>query len=91
METNFITIITFLYAIGGAVSLIGYVPTIIDLWKKHPSANVHTYLIWCVTLFTTSLYGFFVLQNLIFNVFVNLQLFACLIILILRIRLKFVK
>jgi len=91
MESNFILIITFLYSIGGIATFLGFVPTMIDLWNKKPSANVNTYIIWGITTLFTSLYGFFVLQNLIFNIVINLQLFACIVVLILRIRLKFVK
>lgn len=88
MKEIFIYALTLLYAIGGLVSFIGYLPTIKDLWKKHPSANASTYAIWTITLVFTSLYGFFVLQNLVFNIVVNLQLAACSIILVLRLRLK---
>jgi len=90
MGNSLILIITFLYSIGGIITFIGFVPTMIDLWNKKPSANVNTYIIWGITTFFTSLYGFFVLQNLIFNIVINLQLFACIVVLILRIRLKFV-
>lgn len=91
MKDYFIPLITLLYSIGGIVTFLGFVPTMIDLWNKKPSANVNTYIIWGATTFFASLYGFFVLQNLIFNIVINLQLFACIIVLILRIRLKFVK
>jgi hypothetical protein len=50
-----------------------------------------TYIVWTSTTIVTSLYWLFILQNLIFNIVINLQVLACLIILILRLRLKYKK
>lgn len=83
----FLTVLTVLYSIGGIVTFVGFVPTMVDLWYKKPSANTYTYVLWTTTTLVTSLYGFFVLNNFVFNIVINLQLAACLIILILRIRL----
>ena len=91
MKETFLQVLTFLYSIGGIVTFLGFVPTMRDLWKKKPSANITTYLIWTVTTFFTSLYGIFILQNLIFNIVINLQLFACFIVLVLRMRLSMSK
>lgn len=88
MKEFFLFVLTFLYGIGGIVTFAGFFPTIKDLWHKKPSANTSTYAIWTTTTFFTSLYGFFILQNLVFNIVINLQLAACLIVLILRLRLK---
>lgn len=88
MREIFITILTFAYGIGGIIIFLGFLPTIRDLWQGKPSANISTYLIWTITTLLTSLYGFFVLDNWLFNVVINLQLLACLIILVLRLRLK---
>ena len=88
MKEYFLYILTLIYGIGGVVTFIGFFPTIKDLWNKKPSANVSTYLVWTATTFFTSLYGFFILQNLVFNIVINLQLLACLIVLILSLRLK---
>ena len=91
MNDNFIYIITFLYGIGGIATFFGFIPTMIDLWKNKPSANITTYIVWTLTTFATSLYGFFVLKNFVFNIVINLQLLACLIILTLSIRLKLIQ
>ena len=91
MKEQFIYILTFIYGIGGIVTFTGFIPTMIDLWKKKPSANITTYIIWTTTTFATSLYGFFILQDLVFNIVINLQLLACSIILILSLRLKYIK
>lgn len=88
MSDNFIYILTGVYGISGLATLLGFAPTIKDLWNKKPSANSGTYLIWAVTAFVASLYGFFVLQNLMFNIIINLQLAGCIAVLILRYRLK---
>lgn len=87
MQTFFLTGLTALYGIGGIMTFLGFMPTIRDLWNKKPSANIGTYWIWATTTFITSLYGFFILQNLIFNIVINLQLLACVIVLFLRLRL----
>lgn len=88
MEQYFIYTLTFLYSIGGLVTFAGFFPTMKDLWKGKPSANVYTYAIWTSTTFITSLYAIFVVKDLVFSLVINLQLAACLIVLILRLRLK---
>lgn len=60
-----------------------------DLWNKKPSANITTYIVRTATTLFTSLYGIFILKDMIFIVVINLQLLACLLVLILRIRLKY--
>ncbi len=91
MENYFTTALTFIYGIGWIVTLFGYFPTMKDLWQKKPSANTSTYIVWTITMFFSSLYGIFVLKDLVFIVVVSLQLLACLMILILRIRLKYIQ
>jgi len=91
MENYFIYVLTFLYSIGGVVTFLWFVPTMKDLWYKKPSANITTYVVWTITTVFTSLYGIFILKNLIFIIVINLQLLACLAVLILRIRLKYQK
>ena len=91
MEQQFIYAITFLYSIGGVVTFAGFFPTMKDLWKGKPSANVITYVIWSLTTLFTSLYAMFVVKDLIFSLVINLQLAACLIVLILRLKLKLKK
>jgi len=88
MKEPFINVLTVLYGISGLVTFAGFFPTMIDLWKGKPSANISTYIVWTVTTLTASVYGFFVFNDLMFNIIINLQLLACIIVLILRIRLK---
>ncbi len=87
MNQIFITTLTVLYGAGGIITFAGFFPTIKDLWKKKPSANIITYLIWTTTTFLTALYAMLVLRDLVFSLVINLQLLACAIILILRWRL----
>jgi len=82
-----LTALTVLYGASGIVTFLGFMPTIRDLWNKKPSANIATYWMWTTTTFITSLYGFFVLNNLVFNLVINLQLLACVIVLFMRLRL----
>ena len=91
MKENLIYILTFLYGLGGVITFIGYYPTVKDLLNKKASANIHTYLIWTMTMFVASLYGFFVLKDLMFILVINLNFLACVIILILGLRLKYAK
>lgn len=88
MQENLIYILTFIYGLAGIITFLGFIPTMIDLWQAKPSANITTFLIWTLTTLSTSLYGFFVLKDLVFNIVINLQLAACVIVLILRVRLK---
>jgi len=46
MKENLIYILTFIYGIGGIITFTGFIPTMIDLWKKKPSANIITYIVW---------------------------------------------
>ena len=87
MQEIFISILTALFGISGIVAFIGYLPTIMELWRGKASATTFSYLIWALCFLIMSLYGFFVLHDILFDVVINLQLFACIIILILRLRL----
>jgi len=89
MNDIFIQFLTLAYGLGGVVTFLGYMPTVRDLLKNKPSANIGTYIIWTITTLFASLYGFFVLNNIVFSIVVNLQLLACSVVLILRIRLRY--
>lgn len=88
MEQHFVTILSFLYGAAGIITFLGFMPTIKDLWKKKPSANATTYIVWASTTFVTFLYAVFIVEDLLFSVVISLQLLACLIILFLRLRIK---
>lgn len=82
-------IFTFLYSITGIIGFIGFLPTIRDLLKGNPSANVRTYLVWSIITIFSLLYGFFILKDLMFNLVMGSQLLGYITVLILRLRLKY--
>ena len=87
MKEAFLTALTVLFGLGGIVTFVGFFPTIRDLWNRKPSANAISYWAWGGTTLVTSLYGIFILHDLAFNIVINLQLLACIIVLVLRLRL----
>lgn len=62
-------------------------PTIKDLRNKKPSANIKTYTMRSITALFSSLYWIFVLKDLVFIIVINLELLACVIIFILKLKL----
>lgn len=88
MSQLLLNILTLAYGVGGVVTLLGYIPTVRDLYNGKPSANLITYLIWLVTTFIATLYGLFVIKDAIYLLVVGLQLVACLIITVMRFRLN---
>ncbi len=91
MEKYFFLALTSLYSIWWIITFLWFVPTMKDLRNKKPSANITTYIVWSATTLFTSLYGIFILKDLVFIIVINLQLLACLIVLILRLRLNYRK
>lgn len=88
---DWIVVLTLLYSLWWIITFLWFIPTMIDLYKWKPSANINTYLIWFLTTLITSLYWFFVLKDFMFNIVINLQLLACSIVLLLSVRLKYKK
>ena len=91
MEENLLYLLTFVYGLCGIITFAGFIPTMIDLWNKKPSANIPTYITWTTTMFFTTLYAVLINGDLVFICVAGAQLLACLIVLILRLRLKYVK
>lgn len=89
METK--EILIFLYSITWIVWFLAFLPTIIDLIKWKPSANLNTYILWSIITLFSFMYGLFVLKDYMFNLVIWSQLFWYLIITILSIRLKYIK
>jgi hypothetical protein len=80
--------ISMAYAATGFVSLIGYWPTIKDLYHhKKPSANISSYILWSATAGIGFLYAIFVLPDLPLRFVYGVNFFACLTVLILSLRL----
>jgi hypothetical protein len=77
------------YAATGIVGLIGYWPTIKDLYQEEkPSANSASYILWSSTGGIAFLYALFVLPDLLLRIVSGINFFACLVVLILSVRLK---
>jgi hypothetical protein len=82
-------ILTILYGICGVISIIGYFPTIKDIYKhKLLSANILSYVLWTFTTGITFLYGLFILDDLLFRIVSGMNFSACAIVLILSLALK---
>lgn len=75
------------FAVSGTVSFLAYFPTIIDLWRGKPSANVASYLLWASTATAASAYAHVVLGDMLAIVAADLQTLACVTILVQRWRL----
>lgn len=88
MSSLFLSVLKMAYGAGGVVTFVGFFPTIRDLWKGKPSANVSTYVVWSITTFLTLLYAMLIVQDLLFSFVIGLQLAACGGVLVLRVRLK---
>ena len=91
MEMNHIQILTLLYSIAGIVGFTAFFPTIVDLLRGNPSANIKTYLIWSIITIFAFLYGIFVLKDFMFNLVIGSQLIGYMTVLILRLRLKYLR
>lgn len=91
MKEVALIVIVSLYSLGGIMTFIGFIPTMLDLWSGKPSANISTYLVWTATTLFTSLYALFVVKDMVFIVVINLQLLACILVLCFRIRLGYMK
>ncbi len=82
-----IFIVTTLFAVSGTVSFLAYFPTIIDLWRGKPSANISSYVLWASTAAAASLYSHVILGDMLAIVAADLQTLACVTILVQRWRL----
>ena len=91
MGIDYIQIFTLLYSITGVIGFTAFFPTITDLLKGNPSANVRTYLVWSIITIFSFLYGLFVLKNFMFNLVIGSQLIGYMAVLILRLRLEYLK
>ena len=84
----FLIIISFLYAGTGIVTTIAYLPTIRDLLKGKPSANISSYIVWTLCAFVTFLYALFVVSDLLLEIMTGLNFLSCALIWILAFRVK---
>ena len=82
-----IPLISALFALSSTVSFVAYFPTIVDLARGKPSANVWSYVLWGSTSLTASFYSHLVLHDTLAILSADSQTLACLTILALRARL----
>ena len=82
-------VISFLYAGTGVVATLGYLPTIRDLIKKIPSANINSYVVWTICSGIVFLYSLTVIGDLLLEIVTGLNFISCFIILILSLKLKY--
>jgi len=89
MSELFIQILTMMYAFVGVVVVVGYWPTLKDLYvHKKMSVNVHSYLIWMFTSGVGFLYATFVLSDVLLRVVMGLSFLSCTSIFLLGTHLK---
>ena len=92
MTEELLQILIFAYASVGIIAIIGYVPTIKDLWHhKKMSANINSYVIWTACSGITVLYSLFILPDLLFQIVSGLGFVSNALILLLSIALKYRK
>lgn len=86
-----LTILIFLYASTGIIAIIAYLPTIKDLLKGIPSANIDSYFIWSFTSFVSFMYAIFIISDLLLEIVTGLGFVSCTTILALSLGLKYKK
>ena len=81
--------LAFLYAAVGALVIIGYFPTMKDLWvHRKKSANTSSYVIWTLSSSIGLLYSLIFLQDWLVRIAATVNMACCATILILAMRLK---
>ena len=91
MNDIFLQILTVAYAGVSITGLLGYMPTIKELWyDKKQSATLLSYVIWFIGSVVSFLYGLFIIKDLLFIIFTGtgIILNGIVIFLILRINKK---
>ncbi len=88
MDGTFAAALALAYGGTGIIGVVAYWPTIKDLWRGRPSANVLSYFIWVATNFISWLYGMLILKDAMFIFVSSLYLFANGLTLFLRLKIK---
>ncbi|MEX0597426.1 MAG: hypothetical protein WD512_13105 [Candidatus Paceibacterota bacterium] len=85
----FTQVIIFLFGATAIIDIIGYWPTIKDLYiYKKNSANKRSFALWAATSGVSCLYGIFVLQDNLYIIVSSIYLLANLTVLILTIQIN---
>ncbi len=81
-------VLTTVYGIAGIITFTAYWPTIVDLWKGIPSANLRTWIIFTLTDLAVFLYALLVVHDLPFILVATGNLLHAFVIVVLRYRIK---
>jgi len=88
MKELLLNILVITYASIGVIGIIAYWPTIRDLYRKKPNANINSYILWTVASGVGFLYSLFILSDLLLRIISGLYLGANALVLLLSIKLK---
>jgi hypothetical protein len=89
MKELLLQILIVCYAFVGVMVVVGYWPTIRDLYHhKKKGANIKSYVIWTLTSAISFLYALFILSDLLLRIVVGLNFASCALVLLLSINLR---
>ena len=81
-------LLVFAYAATAIIAVVGYWPTIKDLYHRKPSANISSYIIWTIDTGIVFMYSLFVVPDFLFQIVSGFNFACCIIILVMSIGLK---
>lgn len=89
MKNLILEILAWSYSVSGVICALAYWPTIKDLMHhKKKSANIHSYILWTISMGIAFVYSLFVLPDLPFILVSAVNFLACAVILFLSIKIK---
>lgn len=88
MKEFLLNVLIIVYASVSAIGIIAYWPTIKDLYRKKPSANINSYILWTVGSGIGFLYSLFILSDLLLKIVSGLYFGANALVLLLSIKLR---
>lgn len=89
MKELLLQLLIITYAATGIIGLVGYWPTLQDLYRhKKPSANISSYILWSSTGGIGFLYSMFILSDLLLRIVSGINFFACITVLALSVSLN---
>lgn len=86
MRSVFLQILIISYASVGFLTIVGYLPTIKDLYQRKQSANIMSYVIWTVASSIALLYSLFISSDMLFQFIANINFICSVIVLWLSIK-----
>ena len=76
------------YALTGIIVVLGYLPTIRDLYNKKKSANTPSYIIWTLSASITFMYALFIIKDLLLIIVTGLNFTGCTTVLLMSVNLS---